>query len=166
MDRSSQLGTNTPRPLPDPPPWRARWTEWPGSHEPLLLLASPGRPYGGRGFTLDHADSWYCANLGMVAWTRALAIPPLTSLHAHVDGRVLRLCAAGKPWLALSTEDCGVDDCWSAAHLGRTIVGATFTASRPARPPGFDEFFHALHRGTALIADIPVIALTEKRRAR
>jgi hypothetical protein len=141
----------------EPPTWHARWSRWPGTAHPLLLLAGPGRPYTGRG---EHqVDAWYCAQaLRLAPWDgAALQIPRLTAVTVHVDGAELQLRVARRPWLTPSTRACGPDDWWAAAHRGHTLLGVTFTGVHPA-PPTFADFFVLLHNGSALIGDVPVLA--------
>jgi hypothetical protein len=168
VDRLSHPGAaGAIPPSADPPLWRARWTQWPCSGEPLLILASPGRPYPGAGFGLEHADFWYCQNLGLVSWNDGkIVIPPLATVHVHVGGPALHVCAVHRVWLDPSTKDCGADDYWTAAHLGRTILGVAFSGPRSTRSPEFEEFRHALHAGKALIGDVEVIADDDARWSR
>ena len=165
MDEPNRANHDAP-PLPAAPaPWRALWTNWPGSGEPLLLLTSPGQPYrGGPGFTLEQSDAWYChCALRMASWKGGpgeqveVAIPPLTAVTVHVGRGGLRLRAAARDWLQPASQDCGPDDHWSAVHLGRTILGVLFAGPTPGSAPSFQDFFLALHAGDALVGDAPVI---------
>lgn len=157
------------RPLPaDPPPWHAQWTTWGDSAEPLLLLASPGRPYPGHGIVaLDQFDAWYCNDsLQLAAWGGGeLTIPPLQTVRVHVGGPCLRLSAVGRDWLEPTTDGTEQDMEWVAAHNTHTILGVLFTGPRlPEAPLTFQDYFAALHGGQALIGDAPVLCAGEPDR--
>lgn len=138
--------------------WRSAWTNWPGSGEPLLLLASPGRPYHPGRYTADQADAWFCAtSLQMADWTGdEPVIPTLSALSVHVGGPRLLLLVARRPWLEPVTDYTSSHrDCERAALYEHTIVGVLFTTSHPA-PLVFPELHRALLSGSALIGDAPV----------
>lgn len=166
MHRPVRTGPAIPPPPVDPPTWHARWTRWPGTAHPLLLLAGPGRPYTGRG-TGDESDAWYCAQaLRLTPWSGGpLQIPRLTTPTVHVGGPELQLRVVGRSWLTPNTRACGADDCWAAAHRGHTLLGVAFHGARPG-PPTFEDFFVRLHGGAALIGHVPVIAEDHEQATR
>lgn len=133
--------------------WRAAFTHWPGSGEPLLLaarstLAPPAEP-GAAG----HLDAWYCRDaLGLAPADHRAEIPRLSALQLYLAAETARLCVAGRTWLAFPGPPHG----WHGPLPGHCLFAAYFTDARSPAAPSMRRYRAANSRSAALIGEIAV----------